>query len=335
MLQSAMHTSTQSPALDYNDDSSVLSSALRLDNGYEDNASVLRVPEFAQMDGASPTESPTFAVDLSDLFPFLKVNQLPLYMIEEPINIELTFYPTVGERVQIGDNASTSKESLIRRTDLKFCADYVYYGAGDEMARYAAANKDMSFSFVDYRAIESTITNTAVKNGIIRNIGMANRVCPRLISMMSTGSKLETQLLSDRNALSTASPGEVAAQDLKYNIRYNDRFEFTTDVNNTARMFSILTDSEGVPFLNRGLYSAERGYMANTKVEGEAGMNELTGHFFYMGTKLTGGRVGQRGIEFHLAGTFPAEVAGYTLRNYVEYLRVMRLTDGMTSVFNA
>jgi hypothetical protein len=320
---------------EYDGESAVNSHRLKLDNGYEDNGNTLRVPEWAQIDGSAPAQSPTFSVDLSDLFPFLKVNQLPLYMIDEPINIELTFYPTAGDRIQIGDNASTGKEALIRRTDLKFCADYVYYGAGDEMARYAAANKDMSFSFVDYRAVESTITNAAVSSGVIRNVGMANRVVPRVVSLLSDNTLTETNLVTGRNAMSLNAPAEVIAQNLKYNIRYNDRFEFTTDVNNTARMFSILTDSEGVPFLNRSLYSNERAVMTTATVEGRPAQTGLDGHFFYMGTKLTGGRVGQRGIEFHLAGTFPTRAGGFVLRNYCEYLRVARLTDGMFSVFNA
>ena len=320
---------------EYDGDSAVLSRRLKLDNGYEDTGAILQVPLFAKMDGAAPAESPTFSVDLSDLFPFLKVNQLPLYMIDEPINIELTFYPTAGDRIQIGDNASTGKEALIRRTDLKFCADYVYYGAGDEMARYAAANKDMSFSFVDYRAVESTITNSAVASGVIRNVGMANRVVPRVVSMLSDNTLTETNLITGRNAMSLNAPAEVIATDLRYNIRYNDRYEFTSDVDNTARMFSILTDSEGVPFLNRSLYSNERAVMTTATVEGRPAQTGLDGHFFYMGTKLTGGRVGQRGIEFHLTGTFPTRGSGFVLRNYCEYLRVARLTDGMFSVFNA
>ena len=35
-------------------------------------------------------QCPSYSIDLSDLFPFLKVNQLPLYLIKEPINIEIT-----------------------------------------------------------------------------------------------------------------------------------------------------------------------------------------------------------------------------------------------------
>ncbi len=321
----------------YEDGSVVNAESLVLDNGIEreDEDETVNVGAFARMDGASPSESPTFAVDLSDLFPFLKVNQLPLYMIDEPINIELTFYPTVGERIQIGEGDSGSVPALIRRVDLKFCADYVFYGAGDEMTRYAAANQDMSFSFVDYRAVESTISNAATASGFVRNIGMANRVVPRVISMFSDETSGETDLITARNAKSLARAGVAVSTDLKYNIRYNDRFEFTTDVSNPSRMFSIFTNSEGVPFVTRSEYSNERSTISSDVVEGRGEQQDLEGSLFYMGTKLSGGRVGQRGIEFHFSGTLPALGGGYTLRNFCEYLRVARLTNGMFSVFNA
>lgn len=321
----------------YEDGSVVNSDALTLDNGLEraDVEDTLIVPPFATINGSHPEESPTFAVDLSDLFPFLKVNQLPLYMIDEPINIELTFYPTLTRRIQIGDGDETGKEALIRRVDLKFCADYVFYGAGDEMARYAAANQDMSFSFVDYRAVESTIANTTSQNGFVRNIGMANRVVPRIISMFSDTTFDEANLITGRNAISLNRAGVAVQTDLKYNIRYNDRFEFTSDVDNPARMFSILTHSEGVPFITRSEYSNERSTITTDNVEGRGEQQDLEGALFYMGTKLSGGRVGQRGIEFHFTGTLPTLGGGYVLRNFCEYLRVARLTNGMFSVFNA
>ena len=110
-----------------------------LDNGLERSTDDKKIPEWLRISTDDKT-NPTLAIDLSDLFPFLKVNQLPLYMIDEPINIELTFYPQKGERVQIKDGATADILCEIVRDDLKFCADYIYYGASDEMERYATAN---------------------------------------------------------------------------------------------------------------------------------------------------------------------------------------------------
>lgn len=313
----------------YNDDSNVLASKVGLDNGYEYLDEELSVPTWAKMDGMDVNNSPTFSIDLSDLFPFLKVNQLPLYMIREPVVIELTFYPTQGYRVQIDDSDSTGFEASIRRSDIKFCADYVFYTQGDMMTKFAEANKDMTFSFMDYRAIETSTTTAALGNKVIRNLGMANRIVPRVLTFFSDSSKGETDILP---ATATALSVDVNDGEILYNIRYNDRFEFTSDVDNTARLFSILTDSEGVPFLNRSQYSQEKDTITTNTLQGRAQNDGLTGQFFYLGTKLTNGRVGQRGLELHVA----AEVTDVDIiRSFCEYMRVARLSNGYFDVFNA
>jgi hypothetical protein len=320
----------------YNAGSDTRADLYGLDNGYEYTGTDLRIPKWAEMDVDEKASSPTFSIDLSDLFPFLKVNQLPLYMINEPINIELTFFPTAGDRIQVDNDGgdATGSESLIRRSDLKFCADYVFYnGAGDEMERFKNANQDMSFSFVDYRLIETTVSQTNLSSGIIRNLGMANRMVPRVITALANTALDEVYILpASSNAIAPLLTAGVPGA-IKYNIRYNDRFEFSSDVDNTARLFSILTDSEGVPFITREEYSHQKNMITTDTLNNKQQRSNLEGTFFYLGTKLTGGRVGQRGLELHLSGGFPASAT--TMRNFAEYLRVARLTNGYFEVFNA
>ena len=40
------------------------------------------------------SEAPVYSVYLSDLFPFLKFNQLPLFMIDQEVHIDIEFQPT-------------------------------------------------------------------------------------------------------------------------------------------------------------------------------------------------------------------------------------------------
>tara|TARA_Y100001972_G_scaffold33145_1_gene41168 strand:+ start:603 stop:1979 length:1377 start_codon:yes stop_codon:yes gene_type:complete len=318
----------------YSDGTRDTAGRYELDNGLEYADGDLNVPIQIEMNGANPEDSPTFSIDLSDLFPFLKVNQLPLYMISEPINIELTFYPTTNTRVQIDAIEPTGNEVLIRRTDLKFCADYVYYGMSDEMERFANANKDMSFSFVDYRLVETSVNATSLTNGIIRNLGMANRIVPRVLTLFSNTGKSEVNILSQANSIAPSVNASGVPGAVKYNIRYNDRFEFTSDIDNTARLFSVLTDAEGVPFLTRTEFANQKDTIATSSLQGRTQNTELRGHFFYLGTKLTGGRVGQRGLELHFSGGYAGTTAD-TMRNFCEYLRVARLSNGMFDIINA
>ena len=320
----------------YNEGSKALADTYGLDNGVEYQADDLVSPEWAKMDGRAPAECPNYMIDLSDLFPFLKVHQLPLFMITEPINIELTFVPTKDERVQITSGETADQLTEIVRDELKFCADYIYYGAGDEMERFAQANQDMSFSFVDYRVVEHSTTSNALASGIVRNLGMANRLVPRIVATMVRSGDSEETILGQYNAVApfVAATGEQSA--LKYNVRYNDRYEFTSDIENTARMFSTFTDSESVPFVTREEYSGQgvNGGITTDQYNGRDQFASLSTRFFYMGTRLTSGRVGQRGIELHLtANTGDANID--LLRCYCEYLRTARLRNGIFEIYNA
>jgi hypothetical protein len=324
----------------YNADDNQLAENVGLDTGMEVDEDKLSLPGALRMNGSKKSEVPSFMIDLSDLFPFLKIHQLPLYMINEAINIELTFHPTIKQRCQIAgvSGIATEKEFHIVRDQLKFCADYIFYGATDEMERYANANKDLNFSFVDYRVIEATTSHTDLGSGIVRNLGMANRLVPRVITTLPCTDQNEESILGSVNSIAPfLNASGIQADTLKYNIRYNDRYEYTSDIDNTARLFSAFTDSEGVPFLNRTMYAAQGNMLEdNEDFQGRNQDTNLEGQLFYVGSRLTNGRVGQRGIELHLSGDWASSGRPPTLlRCYCEYLRVARLVDGMIEIYNA
>lgn len=332
----------------YNASSIVQADSISLDTGIENDegADALYLPDALTMNGvddAGKKECPVFMIDLSDLFPFLKVHQLPLYMMKEAINIELTFQPTTKFRCQIASGDTADIEMEIDRNELKFCADYIFYGATDEMERYAMANKDLNFSFVDYRVIETTTSSGDLESGVIRNLGMANRLVPRVITTFGRDKDTyneETILGQYTSVAPFINASGVQAGSLKYNIRYNDRFEYTSDVDNTSRLFSILTDSEGVPFVTRSAFSdqATSGKYTDTELfEGRDQSTGINGQQFYLSSRLSNGRVGQRGIELHISGSWPGSgaTAPSVLRCYCEYMRVARLVDGMVEIYNA
>lgn len=326
----------------YNSDSKVFADSYGLDNGMEYDATNSRLdqPSWARMDTAKPEECPSYSIDLSDLFPFLKVNQLPLYLIKEPINIELTFQPTKDHRVQISAGQTADVACEIVRDELKFCADYIFYGSSDEMDRFAMGRgKDMSFSFVDYRLVEHTTSPTQLASGVIRNLGMANRMVPRVITLLPASAQDEDTIFGQNNSMAPVVDANGVRGAVKYNLRYNDRFEFTSDVDNVSRLFSIFQQAEGVPFITRQEYSdcgTVAGGITSDSYQGRTQQAQMEGHMFYLGTRLTNGRVGQRGIELHITNDAPS--AGRVvdlLRCYCEYIRVARLSDGFFEVYNA
>ena len=76
--------------------------------------------------------TPVLQVALSDLFPFLRWNQLPLFMMDEQVSIELVFAAkgddvAATKRVALGVNASTTEASPdITQGSVQMVADYIF-----------------------------------------------------------------------------------------------------------------------------------------------------------------------------------------------------------------
>jgi hypothetical protein len=302
---------------------------------YSSGEAGLLMQPFAVMNNTSASliaESPVYQIDLSDLFPFLKQHQLPLYMFKEAISIELTLHPSINHRGFIANGQANSQPFLVDRNELKFCADYLYFGDGSEMSDYAEANKDLSFSFPDYRLASSSVSQAGMRN-IVRNVGMANRLVSRVLTCFNQSGQGETSLAGTGVSFGLAKSGTGVLGDIEFNLRYNDRFEFPTNVQNTARLFSLLTDAEGVPFITEQEYSNAGNIITGGTYEGRVQGDGLEGNFFFQSTRLTGGRVGSRGIEVHIkANDLKANVN--VMRSFCEYLRIARLQDGFIEVYN-
>tara|TARA_R100000773_G_scaffold15665_2_gene14268 strand:+ start:4221 stop:5645 length:1425 start_codon:yes stop_codon:yes gene_type:complete len=306
------------------------------------NFSVDAMP-FARIVAGAPHEAPTYSIDLSDLFPFLKTHSLPLYMIEQQMSVEIHWSPTVDHRVQLSVAKAAAGDYLLDTNELKLCADYIFYD-GELMAKYAEANRNLEFSFPDYRLSKSSITDVQLGVGQVRNLGMANRLCSRVLTIVCNDTEDDQGILGKYNSCcpdrghAGLNPGDSGA--VKYNIRYNDRFEFPQALTNKSHIFSHFQKSEGVLFLPNELYADEIvGLPGNTQQycrRNQSNHNSgLAGIEWMMGTRLTTGRVGVRGIELHLTQENMDGPRTYTVRSYCEYARLAKLEDGFLTVFNA
>ena len=312
---------------------------------YSTNGSDLLVQPFANMNVNALDQCPVYSVDVSDLFPFLKTHSLPLYMIDQELTIELTFSNTLS-RACVPNGADQTVEYTINQNELKFCADYIFYTENDVMTRYAEANPNLEFAFPDYRLSKQSVAvaggaGLPLASGVVRNIGMANRLVSRVLTtitddsltMESMNGKYVSQ--APQRANPTSNPGTI-----RYNLRYNDRFEYPIDIINPAQVFSNFTQAESLLFVNREEYSNQQGGLGGSgtgnntvKFEGNDVSTALAGKSFFLGTKLTNGRVGSRGIELHYTGTDYGN-ASYTLRSYSEYMRIAKLSNGGFTIMN-
>lgn len=312
---------------------------------------------FALMTTAALSESPTYSIDISDLFLFMKTQSLPLYMIDQGLTLELYWSQTTGARVSRAGAGTAG--ALIDRNELKFVADYITYTEDDAMNRYRDANPVIDMSFSDYRLSKNTRTQAQIQSGFVRQLGMNNRIVPRVVTVMSREGADGTadgdaSILNKYNMISPVENTGVNAVPgtLSYNIRYKSRFEFSQPIVNKAQAFTHLVQSEGLPFVSRQEYSSDQGgYLVGrikatpqtitsaATFQGYSQTAQLGGHFFMLGTRLTNGRVGNDGVELHLTAQMPDPDGGgttpYIVRTYLEYVRRARLEGGEMEILNA
>lgn len=293
---------------------------------------------------------PEYQIAIADLFPFLYTNQLPLYMIKEPVTIELTFSAALDNRVS--GNAGTSYS--IDTTSLQMVADYQYFPQ-EIMEQYAAANSDMTFTYVDYRMAKRTVSSSGAAGAeeatgtTIMNVGGAGRICSKVIGMLSRDSESGGGITNNyhsygpRRNYDTAPSASAATFNGSFiaNIKYNNEFLYPVDLDNSARYFYQVTQAEGmVPFVTRDEYSFQGDSMTPFTFEGiaqNATPHGLPNHFFYNAYHLNRNeRVNSRGIEYYFNYDALATLGGgtsdsYTLRVYTEVLKTASISNGMVS----
>jgi len=284
------------------------------------------------------SNKPTYSVMLADLFPFLKTNQLPLFMMSEQVSIHLTFTPyqsgVLSKRVSSTNATDLTKDASLVRTDCQLISDYIFYPQ-EMMEQYRQANANMQFAYVDYQFVKRTVSAAEYSGGLIQNVGGAGRVVNKVFCGAQQTSEQSDALLNDYiaegPAISSTTTGVV-----KTNLKYNDNFLYPIDVENDARHYHNVFSSEGrVPYISRDLYRGE-GQLANdnagaVEFEDYTATLDLRQKFFYTAYRLNKGeRVNSRGIELYDTRTTMA--GSSTLRCWLQVMKVASLKDGMFSM---
>ena len=284
------------------------------------------------------SNKPTYSILLADLFPFLKTNQLPLFMMSEQVSIHLTFTTrqsdATSERVSLTSGKSLTKDLVLVRSDCQMIADYIFYPQ-DMMEQYRQANSTMSFNYVDYQFVKRTVSATEFSNQLIQNLGGAGRIVNKVFVAAQQTSNKQAALLNNYVAegptISTTSTGAVTT-----NLKYNDNFLYPIDVSNDARHYHNVFMSEGrVPYISRDLYRGEGQLATNqTDTKGACAFEDFSAKaglrqkFFYTAYRLNKGeRVNSRGIELFDKRTTMG--GSSTLRAWLQVVRVATLRDGM------
>ena len=302
-------------------------------------------PRLNHHNWANLKNAPLFQIALSDLFPMLKQTQLPLYMMEEQVSIELTFTNRADERACSASGAA-DPAGLIDTTNVQFVADYIYYPQ-EMMAAYRQANPVININHFDYRHSKVSVSGTSASGKtLIRNLGGAGRIVTKVItglqSDVSDASSITNQYHSmspERHYSFGQSPAAANFNgSLTVNVKYNDRFLYPIDVVNPSRQFHNTAQAEGmVPFVTREEFCAEGVALTNDTFEGyvqnsgdAAGETGVLGRFNWLAYRLNRNeRVNSRGIEyFYKYEGLNNNSGAYTQRSWLELAKLTTLRDG-------
>tara|TARA_S200002703_G_scaffold111380_1_gene97026 strand:- start:2505 stop:3965 length:1461 start_codon:yes stop_codon:yes gene_type:complete len=292
-------------------------------------------------------DAPVYSVYLSDLFPFLKYNQLPMFMLNEEVHIDITFTPQTTSLAAAGlsrrmcitaaEGGTPANQQVaydINQNEVKLIYDSITYEGGI-MEQYAKQNPKLTFQYVDYRLAKRT-----GDQGEFANLTFPIGGNGRLVSKVILG------LQEDKNFTPVSLCHGVVAKDvpsgqkLALNLLYNDLFEFNTDRDNSSLLFHTTQQAEGkVPMVTADEYQRNpTTALTDEAFEGHTQSSEtsgLGGIFRWTAIRPNKGqRVNNKGMDLTFkAGGLPAET--YTLRVYLELLKVATIEDGRFSCYFA
>jgi hypothetical protein len=265
-----------------------------------------------------------FQISLSDLFPFLKQQQLPLFMINEQITITLEFSGLKDRMWQTGGaaadvNIDTSKTRMI--------ADYQFY-PGEMMEAFRRQNANLTLTYMVYRLSKTSIDAGTQRH--IRNIGGNGRIVTQVISGLEDPAL--TFVGNPLGKYQGVGPGNVSATQsgqIDLNVKYNNHLLYPEDVVNFAQHQHNTAQAKGmVPFCTRFEYSGEggAGSVSAKTLEGIDLTTFLDGTFCWQAHRLNRNeRINSRGIEYQVSYDLNDGVR--TQRVWLEMVRLASLNN--------
>ena len=289
------------------------------------------------------TNAAEFSIAMADLVPWLRFNNLPLYMFgDTQISLEIHWTGiNSGNRMTTPFSVVTGPPFTIDESVTQFYANYIYY-PGEIMARFAEENKEMNWTYTDYRMNKRSYTGADLETQQLIRIGGNGRIINKVITMLenqATTTTADSQML---NAYSSKYPEDVGDNTQVYttNLLYNNLRLYPIDRSSPSIHFHDLVQTEqNVPQVTRGEYSVgdeslgglsgDRSY--NDYAQDDIGEG-LAGNFFYAGYRLNqNARVNENGITLQVRYGNLDGADTYIHRSYIELVKTATLRNGQFS----
>ena len=294
------------------------------------------------------TNKPVFSISLAELFPMLRANELPLYLISEQVSIELHLVaPTSGLRHIFDKEAGESTGTTINidKTQTKLIADYLYYTDGNVMADFEAKNKSVpiQYNYPDFRLNKRSLTKDQLETEQIIDIGGAGRVVRKVIcALENTGTPGDSAINSRFHSYCPTPDASGNKQLFVTNALFNDRRLYPVDRSNPSVHYHDLNRTEGLfsqAYITKSEFSKEDddpgGIVSNYSYLGfiQKDSNEgILGRSFYYNydTDMFNERINSRGIQLQF--NYNSMLTGdYVHRSWVELEKTATLLNGRFS----
>ena len=313
-----------------------------LDTGefIDDSDDDIDMPMFSAISSEARKPSPVYSVYLGDLFDIFNGNNLPLYMINDDVHVEIYWSPTAGKRVWLdGDDGENDHNFLLDQNEVKMVYDTIYYD-GETMEKYRnGKGKSITMSYVDYRLTRRTGEANGFGN-IIQDIGGAGRLVDKVIVAFC-----DTELdgLHGGEDLLTgpywSMANAVADSKLEINIRYNDRDEYTRNLDNLATIFNEakVAESGNPPYVSQAEFSSLESTTAitTTTLQGQNQRVSLEGALCWLGFKIKRGeRINKQGMSL----IYKTSIAGadtHELKIWIALKKVAHIENGLLTCYFA
>ena len=299
------------------------------------------------------SEAPVYSIYLSDLFSFLKTNQLPAFMIDQEIHVDLEFVDatsSLGGSVQsqrmcvAQGQAAPQAVYTIDESECKLIYDSISYD-GEVMRQFAEQNKELSFQYVDYRLAKRTgeVNSAAAPptdafGSLVFPIGGNGRLVSKVFFGIQDDSNFVAESMLNGYVSKSASAA-IGSGKTTINLRYNDRYEFSDDRSNGALLFHTTQTAEGmVPMVSKDEYGDPAVSNLTTDLfegHGQSGTADgLSRNFNWIAIRPNRSeRVNNKGIDLEFDKDL--DNGTYTLRCYLEILKVAQIKDGQFSCYFA
>jgi hypothetical protein len=318
------------------------------------------MPQYALK--AADAETPVFTIKLSELFPAMREVSLPLYLINEPCSIELSFQSQAASNAQEGriavfqDGIAENQKAIsVSTVNVKFLADYLTYD-DDRMSETARMVMSESGMTIPYEDIVMTSTNfpavtqpgagTPLSTKVVRDLGLSGMSVRAIVAHMRKPvvNKLLGQYASDAYEVSDA-----------YNIRVNDKQIYPRDISSETVKSHQLGQVYGTDIsVSSGEYSKDiatdksvadhtvtnQPFTAST-FEGHA-QTALLGSQHFLGIDLSisplnvmgsGMEIGQKPVQFlHTVTNTNTDYQGREVKYFASVERMMTLKGGVVHV---